>query len=138
MWCDDFDLGMIFDDGFGSVVKHAGDGDVHGLLLGHNMAGVAMFNVPLKDAGAVGRAGSVQVGVLPWHSMRCAQAGRRSASGADGRSGAVLSNTNRRAQAGSARVSLDWQSVRRGKEMVVVMLVVVEAVHQLGRMHAGM
>lgn len=48
---NDFDLGVILNDSLDGIVEDAGDGHIHSLLLGHDVAGVSVLNVAFKDAG---------------------------------------------------------------------------------------
>ena len=128
----DLDLCVVLDDGFDGVVEHAWNGYVHGLLLGHNVAGVAVLNVALKDARGMRRmwcvrcVGSVQIGVMPGGSV----IGRGSTCCAGRRSCAVLSKANGRAEAGVGGVRL------LGRRVGLEMLMLMEAVGQMSRMDA--
>ena len=102
---DDFDLDVILNDGLDGVVKHTGDGDIHGFLLGHDVAGIAVLDIALKDAGrvrsvrcmrCVRRVGRLEVGRMPRACARMAsgEARRGRASDGKGRSSAVLPGAN--------------------------------------------
>ncbi len=51
---DHLNLGIILDDGLDGVVQYTGDSHIHGFLFGHDVTGITVLDVTLKDAGRCG------------------------------------------------------------------------------------
>lgn len=129
MRSDHFDLGVVLNDGLDCIIEYTWNSNIHCLLLGHDVAGIAVLDVTFKDAGGERCMGCMRsVGSMEFRVMLVPCARRRSASKSEGRGSTMLSSPNRRTEATAAR-----NSVRRASELVLLVLLVllVEAVYQM-------